>query len=405
MARTDSSLREDRARFPLVWPSLLVLVLSVAMLLVADSRSGPGWPLATDVLTVLVGAQSAVAVGALAVDLWRVRKQRRRDREWVVTNAAATLDLHATLRDRLASLAEDVYRLVRPVLAPQDRVPPELLFADLVRPPAVRGPAGSPAHAAYLDQVRRTQDGPFETARQQAESISLSFGLPANGAEPLDWATARRDRSEARPGDWQRLRQTAVTVEKLVSDLVDPRLADFHARMVRQVAERIEREIADDVNARASLKLAQPEPSVLDERRRRARENPFLRFVRDSRVLTSHVELLVLEASGAAWAVNELDVRDDREEHREPDDHDRRVFGLVADVLAEVRSLHYQLREQTVMVLEIAARQVPAEELQSLTEQVHDPGEEVHYQAMDRLWEFHRERIDKPRRFHRPSTL
>jgi hypothetical protein len=406
MARTDDWLREVRARLRLFWPSLLasllVWALCLPLMLVTDGR--PGGSMAATVLTGLVGAQSAIVLAALAVDLWRGRERRRRDRAWLLANAAATLDLHATLRDRLSSLAEGVYRLVRPVLAPQDRVPPELVFADLVRPPALPGPADGLARAAYLDEVRRGQDGPFETARRQVESMTLSFRLLAASSQPLDWAAGRRDRLEVRPGDWARLRLMAATVEKLASDLVDPRLAEQHTGVVRQVAGRIERDIADEARVRASARLAQPEHTVLDERRRRARENPFGRFVRDCRVLTAKVELLVLEGSGAAWAVHELVDRDDQGDQHEPDEHDRRVVRLVSEVLVGIGSLHRQLRELTVVLLEIAARELSAEELETVWGQGRDPGERVHYQAMDRLWEFHVQRIGNAPRFPRPSA-
>jgi hypothetical protein len=401
MVRADDWLRQVRARLRLFWPCLLVCLLvwalGVPLLLVTDS--GPGGSMVAAVLTALVGAQAAIVLAALAVDLWSARERRHRDRAWLLANAAATLDLHATLRNRLASLAEGAYRLVRPVLAPEHRVPPELVFADLERPPALREPADGLARAAYLEEVRRGQDGPFETASRQVESMTLSCRLVTAGPGPLDWANGRRDRLSVRPGDWARLRLTATTVEKLASDLVDPRLADLHAGVVRQVAVRIERDIADEVRVRASVRLAQPESSVLDQRRRRARENPFgWRFVRDCRVLTEQVELLVLEASGAAWAVDELVDRHEQGDLREPDEHDRRVVRLVSDVLASIRSLHQQLRELTVVLLEIAARELSAEELEDVSGRGRDPWERVHYQAMDRLWEFHvRCTADAPR--------
>jgi hypothetical protein len=37
--------------------------------------------------------------------------------------------------------------------------------------------------------------------------------------------------------------------------------------------------------------------------------------------------------------------------------------------------------------------------------QVSASAEQVHYQAVDRLWDLDRDRIGKPRRFHRPSKL
>ena len=164
------------------------------------------------------------------------------------------------------------------------------------------------------------------------------------------------------------------------------------------------REIAEEQRTRAALKLPQPEPGVEAERRRRARENPFLRFRRDSRTLSHHVDLLALEASGAAWALNEL-AMDDQDGTSEPDEHDRKVFALVRDVLDEVRVLHYELREQTVGVLEVADRVAPADQVAALLEQVDAAAEPVHLQAVDRLWEMERERIGKPRRFHRRTSV
>ena len=74
-------------------------------------------------------------------------------------------------------------------------------------------------------------------------------------------------------------------------------------------------------------------------------------------------------------------------------------------MLGGIRALQYQLLEQTVVVLEIAERRAPADQLAALREQVDVAADEVHYQAVDGLWELERERIGKPRRFHRQSTL
>lgn len=403
MARHDHGRRGVLGRLPLFWLSLTIWVGFLPLLVLAESRPGEGWSVAANLLTALVGAQSAIVVGSLAVDLWRTREQRRRDREWVSSNAAATLDIHATLRTWLGDVADDAYRLVRPVLAPADRVSAEALRADLVRPPALQGAPGTAEEEAHLGQLRRTLDGPLETAREQAVSLATSVGLGADG-ERLDWASGRRDRTEARPGDWDRLRLGAGIVEKLVGDLADERLAAFHTTLVDHVVARTDLEIAEERRSRAALKLPQPEPGVVEERRRRARENPFLRFRRDSRTLTHHVDLLALEASGAAWALNELAL-DDAEANGEPDEHDRKVFALVSDVLDEVRALHYELREQTVVVLEIAERVAPADQVTGLRSQVVEAAEPVHVQAVDRLWEMERERIGKTRRFHRRTSV
>ncbi|MGI8646356.1 MAG: hypothetical protein ACR2JD_08565 [Nocardioides sp.] len=220
----------------------------------------------------------------------------------------------------------------------------------------------------------------------------------------MDWISARKDRMDARPGDWDRLRLATDIVEKLVGDLADPGLTAFHTSMVEHVVRRTDHEVTEEQQTRASLKLAQPEPAVVDERRRRSHENPFLRFRRDSRTLSHDVALMVLEASGAAWALGEI-AMDEPAGHVEPDEHDRRVFELVSDVLSGIRALHYQLREQTVVVLEIAEQRAPVDQLAALMEQVDAPAEQVHYQAVDRLWELERERIGKPRRFHRQTTL
>ena len=288
---------------------------------------------------------------------------------------------------------------MRPILQPMDRVSSEALRADLNRPPALLKAIGTPEADAYVAQLRRSADGPLETARDQAMSIAASIGLRSR-AEPLDWASGRRARIETRPGDWERLRLAAVMVERLIGDLVDPQLATLHARMTHHVAERIDREIADDRETRKRFKLSQPDPVTIEAKRRRAQENPFLRFRRDGRVLAHTVELVVLEASGAAWALGELDDL----KAVEPDEHDRKVLELVGQVLDRVRSLHYQLREQTVVVREIAELHTPVDQLAAVLEQVSASAEQVHYQAIDRLWELDRDRIGKPRRFHRPPS-
>ena len=400
MARRGIATRRIRARLPLFWLSLIVWVLFLPMLVVADRQEGPGWAVVANIVAALVGAQSVVVVGSLAFGLWGVRELRQADREWVTTTALTTLDLHATVRERLASVADETYRLVRPILQPMDRVSSEALRADLNRPPALLKAIGTPEADAYVAQLRRSADGPLETARDQAMSIAASIGLRSR-AEPLDWASGRRARIETRPGDWERLRLAAVMVERLIGDLVDPQLATLHARMTHHVAERIDREIADDRETRKRFKLSQPDPVTIEAKRRRAQENPFLRFRRDGRVLAHTVELVVLEASGAAWALGELDDL----KAVEPDEHDRKVLELVGQVLDRVRSLHYQLREQTVVVREIAELHTPVDQLAAVLEQVSASAEQVHYQAIDRLWELDRDRIGKPRRFHRPSKL
>ena len=400
MARRGIATRRIRARLPLFWLSLIVWVLFLPVLVVADRQEGPGWAVVANIVAALVGAQSVVVVGSLAFGLWGVRELRQSDREWVTTTALTTLDLHATVRERLASVADETYRLVRPILQPMDRVSSEALRADLNRPPALLKAIGTPEADAYVAQLRRSADGPLETARDQAMSIAASIGLRSR-AEPLDWASGRRARIETRPGDWERLRLAAVMVERLIGDLVDPQLATLHARMTHHVAERIDREISDDRETRKRFKLSQPDPVTIEAKRRRARENPFLRFRRDGRVLAHTVELVVLEASGAAWALGELDDR----KAVEPDEHDRKVLELVGQVLDRVRSLHYQLREQTVVVREIAELHTPVDQLAAVLEQVSASAEQVHYQAIDRLWELDRDRIGKPRRFHRPSKL
>ena len=81
------------------------------------------------------------------------------------------------------------------------------------------------------------------------------------------------------------------------------------------------------------------------------------------------------------------------------------MFALVSDVLDEVRALHYELREQTVVVLEIAERVAPADQVAGLRSQVDEAAEPVHLQAVDRLWEMERERIGKTRRFHRRTSV
>jgi hypothetical protein len=400
MARRGIATRRIRARLPLFWLSLIVWVLFLPMLVIADRQEGPGWAVVANIVAALVGAQSVVVVGSLAFGLWGVRELRQSDREWVTTTALTTLDLHATVRERLASVADETYRLVRPILQPMDRVSSEALRADLNRPPALLKTIGTPEADAYVAQLRRSADGPLETARDQAMSIAASIGLRSR-AEPLDWASGRRARIETRPGDWERLRLAAIMVDRLIGDLVDPQLAKLHARMTHHVAERIDREISDDRETRKRFKLSQPDPVTIEAKRRRAHENPFLRFRRDSRVLAHTVELVVLEASGAAWALGELDDL----KAVEPDEHDRKVLELVGQVLDRVRTLHYQLREQTVVVREIAELHTPVDQLAAVLQQVSASAEQVHYQAIDRLWELDRDRIGKPRRFHRPSKL
>ena len=373
------------------------------LLVLAESRPGEGWSVAANLLTALVGAQSAIVVGSLTVDLWRAREQRRRDREWVSSNAAATLDIHATLRTWLGDVADDAYRLVRPVLAPADRVSAEALQADLVRPRRSRAPraprrtrrtwvsCGAPWTAPWRPPASRPSPSPRRSG--SAPTASAWTGRPVAATAP-------------RPGrgTGTGCASGPACVEKLVGDLADERLAAFHTTLVDHVVARTDLEIAEERRSRAALKLPQPEPGVVEERRRRARENPFLRFRRDSRTLTHHVDLLALEASGAAWALNELAL-DDAEANGEPDEHDRKVFALVSDVLDEVRALHYELREQTVVVLEIAERVAPADQVAGLRSQVDEAAEPVHLQAVDRLWEMERERIGKTRRFHRRTSV
>ena len=177
MARHDHGRRGALGALPLFLLSLTVWLVFLPLLVLAEARSGAGWATAANILTALVGAQSAIVVGALTVDLWRTREQRRRDREWVSSNAAATLDIHATVRTWLAQVADDAYRLVRPVLAPANRVSSDALQADLVRPPALRGGApGTPEADSHAGQLRRALDGPLETARDQAVSLATSLG-------------------------------------------------------------------------------------------------------------------------------------------------------------------------------------------------------------------------------------
>ncbi len=400
MARRGTDTGRLYVRLPLFWLSLSVWVMFLPLLVLADRQEGPGWTVVANIVSALGGAQSAIVVGTLAVSLWNARQVKRTDREWVTTTALATLDLHTTLRERLANVADETYRLVRPILQPMDRVSSEALRADLGRPPALLREIGTPEAEAYVAQLRRSADGPLEIARDQSMSIAASIGLRSR-AEPLDWASGRRARIETRPGDWERLRLAAIMVERLAADLVDPQLTALHARMSDRVQERTDREIADDRETRKRFKLSQPEPAMIEAKRRRARENPFLRFRRDGRMLAHTVELLVLEASGAAWALGELEDLG----AVEPDEHDRKVLELVGQVLDKARSMHYLLREQTVVVREIVEIHTPPDQLQTVLEQVSAGAEQVHYQALDRLWELDRARIGKPRRFHRPSKL
>src|SRR5215203_2701022 len=114
MPRRGIATRRIRARLPLFWLSLIVWVLFLPMLVIADRQEGPGWAIVANIVAALVGAQSVVVVGSLAFGLWGVRELRQSDREWVTTTALTTLDLHATVRERLASVADETYRLVRP---------------------------------------------------------------------------------------------------------------------------------------------------------------------------------------------------------------------------------------------------------------------------------------------------
>ena len=190
------------------------------------------------------------------------------------------------------------------------------------------GGGGARRSAAALRSTAR-----LETARDQAVSIATSIGLRQPTASRLDWASGRRDRTEARPGDWDRLRLGAVMVEKLVGDLADPRLAAFHTALVDHV---VAAHRPRDRRGPAEPRRAQAAPARAGHRRGQA---PPARPGEPLPALPARQPDARPPRRPARPRGQRCGVGAERAGARrrggngEPDEHDRKVFALVGDVL------------------------------------------------------------------------